>query len=167
MAYLLYWLHKKKYKNTETTFLKTSIIGIPSSVTLEEPQLLPASISSTIKETQTQLSQASYIQVSPNTPPTMPSATCGSPILCSILLLLLVVPVRGWSPEFFFGDGGKNFSFGHYRMGIRGFGSAGPQVPDGCKCHKDPALLEEVVCACRGHGVKDLKANLTKGVTRL
>ncbi|KAG8192893.1 hypothetical protein JTE90_014669 [Oedothorax gibbosus] len=103
------------------------------------------------------------------------SATCGG---LMILLCLLVVPAKGWSPEMIFGDStnGKNHSsspgwplpFGHYRMGIRGFGSStGPVLPDGCQCQKDPVLLEEIVCACRGYGVKDLKANLTKGVTRL
>ncbi|KAG8192894.1 hypothetical protein JTE90_014670 [Oedothorax gibbosus] len=98
--------------------------------------------------------------------------------LLILLCLLLMVPVKGWSSELRFGDGtnGKNNSrspgwplpFGHIRMGIRGFGSStGPVLPEGCNCHKDSVLLEEIECVCRGYGVKDLKANLTKGVTRL
>ncbi|GFU49380.1 hypothetical protein NPIL_278041 [Nephila pilipes] len=50
-------------------------------------------------------------------------------------------------------------------MGIRRFSPG--HTPDGCKCHRDPVLPEEIVCVCRGPGVKDFQANLTRGVTRL
>ncbi|GFQ80473.1 hypothetical protein TNCT_148231 [Trichonephila clavata] len=96
---------------------------------------------------------------------TMWSTTYGSSTACFFFMALLV---GGLSPEFFFGDvEKKNFSLGfhHYRMGIRRF-SAG-QTPDGCKCHRDPVLPDEIICVCKGPGVKDLQTNLTRGVTRL
>ncbi|XP_035214839.1 lutropin-choriogonadotropic hormone receptor-like, partial [Stegodyphus dumicola] len=85
-----------------------------------------------------------------------------------LLLLQASVDVDGMSSEVLFKEGEKNnFSMGfhHYRMGLRGYGAGHPV--HGCKCQKDPVLPEEIVCACRGPGVKDFKANLTRGVTRL
>lgn len=90
----------------------------------------------------------------------------------SRLLLLLLQVLVTWSQEtseFLFGElerSNVSAGFRHYRMGRGGFVQG--NVPlNGCKCHRDPVLPEEIVCVCRGPGVKEFKANLTKGVTRL
>ncbi|GIY98508.1 hypothetical protein CEXT_222741 [Caerostris extrusa] len=163
-----------------TTPRKIDIFQLPPSPTTDPSALIPTPSVITEARAVTEL-----LQVKPTTnfffcqqehplaaqvqkEKTMRSATCWWYLLVHLPILVLVV--RGLSPEFFFGDGEKkNFSLGfhHYRMGIRRFNSAGHALVEGCKCHRDPVLPEEIICSCRGPGVKDFKANLTRGVTRL
>lgn len=93
------------------------------------------------------------------------STTCG----CLLFLLQVMVTSTQEASEFLFGELERsNFSTGfrRYRMGLGGF-LLNSIPPSGCKCHRDPVLPEEIICICRGPGVKEFKANLTKGVTRL
>lgn len=87
------------------------------------------------------------------------------------LLLLLQVLVTWTQETSEFLSGGLEKSnnsaeFRPYTMDLGGF-MLGTMPPNGCKCHRDPVLPEEIVCVCRGPGVKDFQANLTRGVTRL